>query len=90
MGRIGPLGSLRRLTDVPGIQGHRTARRAYPEGQFAAMKWVNIKDLWVLARPENLLQELGGAGRRVVADRGLFDGDVMEDAVHRPLYHVAR
>jgi hypothetical protein len=30
----------------PGIQGHRTARRAYPEGQFAPMKWVNIKDLW--------------------------------------------
>jgi hypothetical protein len=26
--------------------GHRTARRAYPEGQFAPMKWVNIKDLW--------------------------------------------
>jgi hypothetical protein len=25
---------------------HRTARRAYPEGQFAPMKWVNIKDLW--------------------------------------------
>ncbi len=26
--------------------GHRASRRAYPEGQFAPMKWVNIKDLW--------------------------------------------
>ncbi len=25
---------------------HRASRRAYPEGQFAPMKWVNIKDLW--------------------------------------------
>jgi hypothetical protein len=33
--------------------GHRASRRAYPEGQFAPMKWVNIKDLWYeLSRSE--------------------------------------
>ncbi len=39
----------------------RTARRAYPDDQFAPMKWVNIKDLWYeawrRAVPDRLLGE---------------------------------
>jgi hypothetical protein len=49
--------------------GHRASRRAYPEGQFAPMKWVNIKDLWYnrrrtnIERPEKRNARSGGSGR---------------------------
>ena len=49
MGRNGLPGALRRSPDAT-----RAAHRAYPEGQFAAIKWVNIKDPWYEPSPSCL------------------------------------